>query len=109
MNQTNPEAQASSLYERFRKIADGSGLDLKQHASYNDSYVQIRARLYCSLLREDDTTTLTREVALPPIQSFGEPAEDRPQLERAIVMAAVLESCPAHAKSGDRWLKLFGN
>lgn len=108
-NQGNPEVQASSLYDRFSKIAGGEGLNLKKHASYNDSYVQTRARLYCSLLREDDTATLTREVALPPIQAFGEPPEDRPRLERAIVMAAVLESCPAHAKSGDRWLKLFGN
>lgn len=108
-DQPSAEAQASSLHDRFTKIATNDGLDLKKHSSYNDTYVQTRARLYCALLREEDTATLTREVALPPIQAFGEPAEDRPQLERSIVMAAVLESCPGQAEVGDRWLKAFGN
>ena len=107
--QASPEVQNSSLYSRFSKIASSEGLDLNKHGSYDNSYVESRARLYCSLLLEENTPTLTREVALPPIQTFGEPAEDRPQLERAIVMAAVLESCPGQAEIGQRWLKAFGN
>lgn len=102
-------SQTSSLYERFSRIAGGDGLDLRKHASYDDAYVQSRARLYCELLRDEDIPTLTREVALPPIQAFGEPAEDRPRLERSLVMAAVLEACPGQAEVGDRWLKAFGN
>jgi len=103
--QQAPPPPSAPPYQQFLQFV--GNVDMRQHPTYTESYVNNRAGVYCDLLGRGEMMKINQEVSFPPVINLTETPRDRPRLEVAILRVAALNFCRAYWPQEQQWEGTF--